>query len=77
MKSYDFSKDMKTIRKLLSFTQEDLSRATNIPRITIARAEKNEHSLSNENLEKFYGFVFNENIFLNQVFLDYPIHNTC
>lgn len=67
MKSYDFSKDMKTIRKLLSFTQEDLSRATNIPRITIARAEKNEHSLSNENLEKFYGFVFNENIFLNQV----------
>lgn len=67
MKNYDFSKDMKTIRELLSYTQEELSCVTNIPRITIARAEKDEHFLSGENLEKFYSFVFNEKIFLNQV----------
>lgn len=67
MKNYDFSKDMKIIRELLSITQEELSRLTNIPRITIARAEKEEHFLSNGNLEKFYDFVFNEKIYLNQV----------
>lgn len=67
MKNYDFSYDMVVIRELLSITQEKLSLLTNIPRITIARAEKNEHVLSNENLEKFYNFVFNENIFLNKV----------
>lgn len=67
MKNYDFSYDMVTIRELLSLTQEKLSLLTNIPRITIARAEKNEHILSNENLEKFYDFVFNEKIYLNKV----------
>lgn len=67
MKNYDFSKDMKTIRELLSLTQDELSHLTNIPRITIARAEKNEHFLSDENLEKFYDFVFKEKIFLNRV----------
>lgn len=67
MKNYDFSYDMVTIRELLSITQEKLSLLTNIPRITIARAEKNEHLLSNENLERFYDFVFKENIFLNKV----------
>lgn len=67
MKSYGFSADIKTIRELLSITQESLSLLTSIPRVTLARAETNEHILSDANLEKFYDFVFKKGIYLNEV----------
>lgn len=64
---YKLSKDMKTVREMLDFSQADLARELDVDVLTIKRIENDQNGVSKNTLEKFYNFVFRKKIYLNKL----------
>ena len=66
MKNYDFVKDISRITRLYNMTQEDLAKNIGVTRMSISRYLKGDSFPSREVLEKFYSFIYNKELYLNQ-----------
>ncbi len=65
MKSYNFAKDVKTIRQVFGYTQEDFANKIGIPRVSVARYEVGEVLPRKSALEKVFSFAFNNDFNIN------------
>lgn len=65
MKSFNFAKDIKTIRQVFDYTQEDFANKIGIPRVSVARYEAGEVLPRKSALEKVFSFAFDNDFNIN------------
>lgn len=66
MKSYNFSKDLKTIREVFGLTQDEFATQLGISRSNIIRYENDEIKPRKNVLEIVYSFAYNNDLFISK-----------
>lgn len=64
---YNLAQDLKSIRKILGLTQEELANQLGVEQITISRNENKKNKPSARLLETAYEFAFRKNIKINRL----------
>ena len=65
VKSYNFAKDLQTIREIFDLTQSSFANRVGLSRSNIIRYEKEEIFPHQSALEKVYGFAYDNGLFIN------------
>ena len=66
MKSYNFQKDVKTIREVFNLSQSDFAKGIGLSRSNIIRYEKGEIEPHKNALEKVYSFAYENGLKINK-----------
>lgn len=64
---YMFSSDLRSIREIMGFTQEEFANKLDVMQATLSRNEKERTHASDQLLEKVYGFAFDNGIRLGRL----------